>query len=89
MTNPSDLPDHGARTEAPTCAAEIAKIRADAEDIGFRKEAVLRKLGWKHSSSYPDCCWRWSKIINGQTITDGTDGAFRLAAYLAAEDETE
>lgn len=49
------------------------------ENVNRDKETLLRDSGWKYSSSYADCYWRWSKTIEGKQITTmNADEALRL-----------
>jgi hypothetical protein len=43
----------------------VADLRWLEEQLGFAKDAFLRKRGWTHSSSHPGSLWLWSKTING------------------------
>lgn len=33
------------------------------------KEALLYDAGWQYSANYPDHCWRWSKMVDGEKLT--------------------
>lgn len=61
----------------------------NAEDQVKRdKETLLWNSGWKYSSSYADCYWRWSKTIEGKEITTmDVDEALRLENCVTLCDE--
>lgn len=40
-------------------------IDAEIEQQDFKKDALLRKRGWQHTSSTPGCIWLWKKEIKG------------------------
>lgn len=63
-------------------------IEAKEETVKLEKEALLRDSGWKYSSSYADCYWRWSKTVKGKDITTmDVDEALRLENRITPCDE--
>jgi len=42
------------------------------------KKRYLRQFGWNHSCSFPDSCWRWVKVIRGETIAVSIDCALSI-----------
>ncbi len=62
--------------------SEVRDLDDKIDSLLEDRARILRKLGWEESSSYPDCCWRWSKVFKGKTITESIDGAFALEVYL-------
>lgn len=54
-----------------------------AENLKFDKGRLARLMGWEYTSSYPDCYWRWSKVVKGKMLTTGNvDEALRVEASL-------
>lgn len=47
-------------------------------EIEEHRGKFLRYCGWVHSSSHPDCCWRWSKSFGGVNYSLGTTQAISL-----------
>lgn len=39
-----------------------------AEQLELDQRNLLRRLGWEYTSSFPDCCWRHVKVIEGRTL---------------------
>ena len=54
------------------------KIGAEQDKVRGLQMVFLRKYGWKYTCEYPDCCWRWSKHINGDTIAATLDDALQM-----------
>lgn len=44
------------------------KINNAELDLRGAKEIYLRQFGWEYSCSFPDACWRWVKVVRGETI---------------------
>lgn len=44
----------------------VSEVEFAREQLEFRVDALLRKRGWKHTSSTPGCLWLWEK-----TLSDG------------------
>lgn len=42
---------------------KIRNFTSREQKLHQDKEELLRDQGWSASSSYPDCCWRWSKNL--------------------------
>lgn len=63
-------------------------IEAAEANIESDKHSLLRESGWRYSSSYADCYWRWSKNIEGKEITTmDADEALRLENRITPCDE--
>ena len=67
----------------PGNAGEVAKRLFELEQLQAladeAKTDFLSKMGWKYTSNYPDCCWRWSKTFEkGGQVTGDLDQALRL-----------
>lgn len=41
-----------------------------AEQIGFQKDAWLRKRGWRSTSTTPGCYWMWQKELTNPPYSD-------------------
>lgn len=55
---------------------ELEQLQATADEA---RHEFLSKMGWKYTSNYPDCCWRWSKTFEkGGQVTGDLDQAIRL-----------
>ncbi len=64
-------------------AEQIDALEQREADIEADREKILRGRGWLHSSAYPDCRWRWSKVIDGNRITEGDSrSALRIELFL-------
>lgn len=37
-------------------------------DLDMAEMGLLNQRGWKHTSSTPDCVWRWIKEIDGKML---------------------
>lgn len=48
---------------------ELRAIEMAGERQKDRKDLFLRRHGWICSSAYPDCRWRWSKLVRGISMT--------------------
>jgi hypothetical protein len=53
--------------------------------LRFRKEALLRARGWKHSSSHAGAFWMFSKRIGRRTYHLPFDMAWALESNSKAE----
>ena len=58
------------------------EIKDKVREVGYKKEAFLRKYGWISSCNFPDSCWRWVKEIKGVTIAVSRDNAVRIEAEI-------
>jgi hypothetical protein len=62
------------------------KIEAAEEQVKSSKEALLRRYGWKHTSSTPGCYWLWEKAMpDGRTLLVTTEIALRFAREEATD----
>jgi hypothetical protein len=60
---------------------QIRTIRSRELKLKQDTEKLLRDLGWAYSSDYPDCCWRWSKVLCNKVVTTASaDEALSLEA---------
>lgn len=40
-------------------------IKFEIEQLNYKKDAELRRLGWTDTSSTPGCIWLWYKEVKG------------------------
>jgi hypothetical protein len=68
---------------------QLCEIEALELEIEAAKIKLLRASGWKYSSAYADCHWRWSKTVKDKLITTtDMDEALRLEERCSPCDET-
>jgi len=60
----------------------LDEIQDMKNDLHFKQKAFLRKFGWDESCSFPDCCWRWVKVVKGETIAVSMDDAIRIETKI-------
>ena len=63
-----------------------SEARWQAEQLGFRLDAFLRKRGWGHTSSTPGSFWMWTKMVNGQEMDVSRDNALGIERSLELYD---
>lgn len=74
--------------EHKTFLKELRAIQRLESDIEADKIKLLRASGWTYSSAYPDCHWRWSRMIGDRFITTAdADEALRLQERISPCDE--
>ena len=47
-------------------------------DLREAKKKYLRQFGWEHDCSFPDSCWRWVKVVRGETIAVSIECALSI-----------
>ena len=57
---------------------EASQVNLAYTEANHKKERFLVKWGWKYGCDYPDSCWRWSKVINGQRVNLNANAAFDM-----------
>jgi hypothetical protein len=57
------------RTESQKLKDKLhSELEQMASDVHYFRESLLRKYGGEYSCDFPDCRWRWVKVINGVTL---------------------
>lgn len=73
--------------ESSDLLAQIDANEEQHQDAQFATEFLLRKLGWKHHSNFPDHRWRWEKEIKGKTYVTTSGAALSFEKAIAYMNE--
>lgn len=57
----------------------IEDIEGEFQQLEFKEAAWLRKQGWQYKTSRYDCCWHWTKVINGAVYLVNKSTALTMA----------
>lgn len=64
----------------------VGDVQFVREQLEFRVDALLRKRGWKSTSSTPGCLWLWEKALpDGRVLLVGKETALHLERVWLAE----
>jgi len=61
----------------------MAKMTDRIDELKLERDSLIQRYlerhGWRHSSDFPDSCWRWEKrIAADRTVTETEAGALRM-----------
>lgn len=64
----------------------LSDVQYEREQLEFEVDALLRKRGWKHTSSTPGCHWLWEKTLpDGRVALVTKEVALRFEQAWLAE----
>jgi hypothetical protein len=61
----------------------------EIEQLGFEKDALLRKAGWDQTSHTPGCLWLWKRKIGSETYLVNQSAAIAITLWLEEFGERE
>lgn len=70
------------RAEDKVTRALLTQLATARDAVGVKEHDVLRRTGWKHTSSTPGCFWMWERALpDGRVFLVDTATALRIQRY--------
>ena len=65
---------------------KLYDVQWEREQLDFREDAMLTRLGWKHTSNTPGCYWLWQRTLDdGRVVLVDKANAISMSEYLELE----